>query len=189
MTDNNLPENSVKPSKFKPDGFFAFVTHQVHDRINNELGATKAALGTAVYIACGRIAFKAKSKTFTCTIQQIAGFARLSYPTTKQLLDLLETEAKVISIERGQRKKGDVKQPPHRYTLLSTRRNAVKPARRKDINSADETDDHHQNSEILKDSSLTGREKNKPTVVAGDTATQSPATVGSSKTIWEGECN
>ncbi len=108
-----------KPSS---EGRFVWIASLAAERIVNELGATEAAFGMGVYIALARLSSKqSNNPRLEESVQKIAGLARLSYPKTAAILDALESKAKVISIERRPRGKGEVKQPPHVYTLLSCR--------------------------------------------------------------------
>src|SRR5690349_8242828 len=76
------------------------------ERIVNELGATDAAFGVAVYVALRRLSSKAENaSSIEATIQKIAGLARISYPKASAILNALELQAKVISIERRDRQK------------------------------------------------------------------------------------
>jgi hypothetical protein len=147
--------SAAKPSRGKPsaEGRFIWMAAVALERIVNKLGATEAAFGVAVYVALCRLSSKDRNaSTIEATIQEIAGAARLSYPKTRVVLDALEEQAKVIAIERRERRKGEIKQLPHLYTLIAFRRNTVSSGRRNTVSSAGVMEQANHYSEIPKDS-------------------------------------
>jgi hypothetical protein len=170
----------VPRGKPSGEGRFVWAASSALERIVNELGATDAAFGIAVYVgALCRLSSKNKGNPqIECSIQVIAGMARISYPKALATLNGLES-AGVISITRREREKGQTKQPPHTYTLLSLRRNTVKPARRNDIEPADETEVARHYSENPKDSPFQGESlKKEPPVADGNAAVAHPVSTG-----------
>lgn len=159
MTTKDQPEHpevKTKPrGKPSEEGRFIWISCLAAERIVNELG-TDATFGMAVYVALARLAGKEQSPTFETTVQVVAGMARVSYPKTLHTLEALE-RAKVIAIERREREKGQARQLPHIYTLLSLRLNGIKSARLNAVkpprlNGAGLTEQGICGSEIPKDS-------------------------------------
>jgi hypothetical protein len=102
------PRPRGKPSEC---GRFAWQSSLALERIVNELGATQAAFGVAVYVALCRLSSREKNTSrIQVEIAKLAGMARLSYRKTADTLKALADKAKVISIESGQRAEGKEQQ-------------------------------------------------------------------------------
>jgi len=104
------------------EGRFIWLSSLAAERIVNELGATQAAFGIAVYLALARLSSQQKNAaTIQATVTKIAGMARLSYRKTFETLHALAEQAKVIAITPGERQPGQPKQAASTYTLLALR--------------------------------------------------------------------
>jgi hypothetical protein len=179
----------VKPrGRPSDEGRFIWLSSLAAERIINELGQTQAAFGIAVYVALCRISGKARNATIEATVQKIAGMCRLSYPKTFYILDALQDQAKVIAINRSQKRSdsGRVTQAPNTYTLI--RLNSVKAGRLNSVKAADLTGTEHSGSDNPKDSVLKkNREEKEIAHCAGNLPGAEPAVAISKKITWDAE--
>jgi len=142
------------------------------------MGQTQAAFGVAIYMAFCRLSSRDKnSPVITCTVNVIAGMARLGYRKTFEVIHELATIG-VIAITAGDRKPGDYASPPSTYTL--TRLHNGKSGRLHNRKSPDCTRRTSSHADNPKDSPLRGESlKNKQPPVADGSASGERSTATS----------